>query len=92
MYWDIVEVENKGVRTFKVIFADGLTGEVVLDTSFCSGVFKPLLDDEILKQVRVENGVITWPNGLDLAPDTMHREINRSPERRYIVKGRLGSE
>lgn len=86
MYWDIIEVKIKGARTFKVIFADGLTGDVVIDSSFCNGVFKPLLDDEMLKQVRVENGVITWPNGLDLAPDTMHREINHSPERRYIIK------
>lgn len=86
MYWDIIEVKIKGSRTFKVIFADGLTGEVVIDPSFCKGVFKPLLDDDMLKQVKVENGVITWPNGLDLAPDTMHKEINRSPERRYIIK------
>ena len=32
-----------------------------------------------------ENGVVMWENGLDLAPDTLHREIQRNGNRHYVV-------
>lgn len=86
MYWDVTEVKIEKPRELKVMFADGLTGLVVIDRSFCSGVFKVLLDDDVVRQVRVDNGVVTWPNGLDLAPDTMYHEIKHSSERRYILR------
>ena len=50
------------------------------------GEFKVLLDDDEIREARVDNGVVTWPNGLDLAPDTMYYEIKRSSERRYILR------
>ena len=73
-------------RELTVRFADGLSGLVFIDHSFCSGVFRALLDDEVVGQARVDNGVVTWPNGLDLAPDTMYHEIKRSSDRLYILK------
>ena len=86
MYWDVTEVKNENPRELMVRFADGLSGHVVIDKSFCSGVFRVLLDDDEIREARVDNGVVTWPNGLDLAPDTMYHEIKRSSERRYILR------
>jgi hypothetical protein len=83
MYWDVVEVQSVAPRELAVQFADGLSGIVRIDTSFCTGVFNPLLNDQAIRDARVSHGVLVWPNGLDLAPDTMYREIKRSPERRY---------
>ena len=87
MYWDVIEVKTENTREFRVKFDDGLSGLIVIDSSFCSGVFKALLDDDLVRQARVDNGVVTWPNGLDLAPDTMYNEIKSNPERRYVLKG-----
>jgi len=87
MYWDVIDVKSEDTREFRVIFDDGLSGLIVIDSSFCSGVFKALLDDDLVRQARVDNGVVTWPNGLDLAPDTMYNEIKSNPERRYVLKG-----
>lgn len=78
MHWEVVEVHPIGDRTLKVSFLDGLTGTVRLDTSFCTGVFRPLLDDQILEQATVQHGVVTWPNDLDLAPDTMYKDSAKS--------------
>jgi hypothetical protein len=86
MYWDVTEVTVKKPRELSICFADGLSGLVFIDRSFCSGVFKALLDDEVVGQATVDNGVVTWPNGLDLAPDTMYHEIKRSSDRLYILK------
>ncbi len=85
MQWDVVAVQPVGNRTLIVTFSDGLTGKVHIGRSYCTGVFAPLLDDALLEQVSVHNGALTWPNGLDLAPDTMYREITYSPDGFYEV-------
>lgn len=89
MYWDVVEVRPVAPRSLAVRFADGLSGVVHIGRSFCTGVFEALLDDEAVSRATVENGVVVWPNGLDLAPDTMYREIMESPEKRYEVGERI---
>ena len=85
MYWDVIQVRSVAPRELQVQFADGLSGVVHIDTSFCTGVFKPLLNDQVVGTARVSNGVVVWPSGLDLAPDTMYHEIQRNPNRRYNV-------
>ncbi len=85
MYWDVIEVKPTGNRVLEVKFADGLAGTIRLDPSYCTGVFSPLLDDTLLEQATVQYGAVTWPNGLDLAPDTMYREISQNPARHYEV-------
>jgi hypothetical protein len=86
MYWDVIEVRSIAPRELTVRFADGLSGVLRMDLSFCTGVFDPLRNDHLLGSAQVSNGVVVWPNGLDLAPDTMYREIKRSPDRRYILQ------
>lgn len=83
MYWDVTEIKLAGNRTFEFKFADGLTGTMRLAPSFCTGVFDSLRDDTLLEQASLVNGAVTWPNGLDLAPDTMYKEIRRNPEHHY---------
>lgn len=83
MYWDVIEVRPVAPRTLAVRFADGVAGTLHLGRSFCTGVFAPLLEDDLVKQAQVQEGVLTWPNGLDLAPDTMYREIKGNAEHRY---------
>jgi hypothetical protein len=92
MHWDVIEVKPVGSRTLAVKFADGLAGTIRLDPSYCTGVFGSLLDDRLLEQATVQYGALTWPNGLDLAPDTMYREIRQSPGRHYEVGLRQATE
>ena len=83
MYWDVIEVHSVAPRELSVRFEDGLSGVLHIDLTFCTGVFDPLRDDLTIGEAQVNNGVIVWPNGLDLAPDTMYREIKISPDHRY---------
>ena len=85
MYWDVTDVHPVASRELAVSFADGLSGVVRIEPSFCTGVFEALRDDEMIERAQVDNGVIVWQNGLDLAPDTMYREIKHSPDRRYVI-------
>ena len=89
MYWDVLEVKYIAGRELAIRFADGLFGILHIDRSFCTGVFELLQNDDLVICAEVDNGVLVWPNGLDLAPDTMYYEIKRNPYRRYELKRRI---
>jgi len=64
----------------EVKFADGTQGLVDmarLQARDC-GVFEPLREPSLFNQVFVDDSVVTWPGGLDLAPDTMHEELGKA--------------
>jgi hypothetical protein len=58
-------------------------GEVDLSERIWRGVFGPLADPEFFDRVEVdaELGTIVWPNGADIAPETLHRWVTGSRER-----------
>ena len=59
-----------------VEFEDGLRGSVSLVARLFGPMFEPLLDEKLFSQVTVdEYGAICWPNGADLAPDALYRNI-----------------
>lgn len=42
-----------------------------------AGIFASLKDKQLFNQVRIELGVLTWPNGADLDPVWLHEEIGK---------------
>lgn len=78
MYWDVTSVKPKQHLILTVTFSDGLEGTVRFQPSHLTGVFASLKDEAYFNQVCVENGVVTWPGELDLAPDAMHAEIKKN--------------
>ncbi len=83
MPWRVTHVDPRPDHRLDVRFADGLTGSVHMAALVFSpeaGVFGRLRDTEAFNQVRVEDGVVTWPGEIDLAPDAMHAAIRRSGE------------
>ena len=76
--WRIVSVTPLAGYRLKVRFVDGLEGEVHLDkllTSSNAGVFAPLRDERLFAKVDLRWGAVTWPGGLDLAPDAMYDDV-----------------
>lgn len=76
--WRVVSVEALPSFRLRVRFADGLVGEADLYALIHSpkaGVFSALADPARFAEVGLEMGAVTWRNGLDLAPDAMHRAI-----------------
>ena len=80
MKWNVVSVQPTSPLELAVRFEDGTEGRVRFESSHLSGVFEALKAPEVFRQVSVEDGAVTWPGEIDLAPDAMYREIKRSGE------------
>jgi hypothetical protein len=78
MEWDVTDVMVTADNTLFVRFQDGVQGTLEFANSFFYGVFERLKDPNEFRQVRVVDGVVTWPGELDLAPDAMHAEIQKT--------------
>lgn len=72
----VVGVAVLGDYRLRLLFDDGMVGDVDFTNEEWTGVFEPLSDPSFFAQVRVdpEAATITWPNGLDWAPEALYEE------------------
>ena len=78
---EVTRVEYRGDHVYRLWFDDGLEGEVNFWEYLGRGpIFEPFADLEFFRQARVEGGTITWPNGADVAPETLYEKVRRAKE------------
>lgn len=77
---DITAVEVVGTYRLRLSFVDGTVGDVDFSGRDWRGVFEPLRDPNYFARVEVdpEAGTITWPDGLDMAPEPLYDEACRN--------------
>ena len=76
--WRVVHVSPLPGYRLHVRFTDGTEGEVDASGMILGarpGVFERLRDEAQFNAVYVDQGAVTWPGELDLAPDAMYDEI-----------------
>lgn len=79
---DVKEIVYKSGYVYQIVFDDGLRGEVDFSEYVGKGtVFEPLRDINFLKRATVEGGTIAWPNGADIAPETLYEKIETASMR-----------
>ena len=80
--WSIVRFEVLPKFKIEVAFADGTCGVADLGPRLSQGPlgdgFDPLCDLAFFSRVYLEHGALTWPDGIDLAPDGMYQRIRAS--------------
>jgi Protein of unknown function (DUF2442) len=61
----------------RIEFSDGVVGDVDCSFLLASGLGADLRDPAYFRQVRVdaELRTVVWPNGLDPAPELLHRRL-----------------
>ncbi|MFN3231713.1 MAG: DUF2442 domain-containing protein [Alphaproteobacteria bacterium] len=76
----IVSAKAAGGTRVRVAFSDGSHG--LYDLAHLierdGSMVKPLRDPAFFARVFVESGAICWPNGLDLSPAAVHRELSEA--------------
>lgn len=70
----VTQVEPIDGRRLRVAFNDGVVREVDCSFLLHGTLGEPLREPDYFRQVRVddESGTVTWPNGLDPAPEILH--------------------
>jgi len=73
--WKVTKLKPLPGHRLQVTFADGLSGIVDLSKDKFDGILAPLADETYFAQARLADGVVTWPNGAEIAPDAMYDEV-----------------
>jgi hypothetical protein len=90
--WSIVSFNVLPNYQIGVLFADGTAGVADLAPRLTQGPlgdgFDALCDESMFAKVHLEYGALTWPGGIDLAPDAMYLRIRESGTSRLEAKSR----
>jgi len=75
---DVSKIEYKSNYSFLIVFDDSMSAVVDFSDYLHHGsMFKPLLDPAVFRQARIEGGTIAWPNGADIAPETLYERCEQ---------------
>ena len=80
--YDIVKAQHLGGYKIRLIFENGKEGVVNLEKyAKMGGVFTKFSDLEYFKkfQINDELGVLCWPDGEDIAPETIYSMATGEP-------------
>jgi len=77
MYWDVKVVRSEPDYLLHVELENGQKGLFDMTPYLDHGVFRELRDKAYFDQVGVLFGAVTWPNGQDIAPETLLAELKQ---------------
>jgi hypothetical protein len=68
----VIEAEYRGEYMIRLTFNDGVEETIDFAQWLEGPVFEPLKDVDYFQRFFIEGGTVTWPNGADIAPETLH--------------------
>lgn len=68
----VIRAEYRGEHRIRVVFADGIDAVVDFSDWLEGPVFAPLKDARYFSRFVIDGGTIAWPNGADIAPETLY--------------------
>jgi hypothetical protein len=68
----VVHAHYQGDFKIRLVFNDGVAGTVDFTDWLAGPVFEPLKEPEYFARFFIDGGTVAWPNGADIAPETLH--------------------
>jgi hypothetical protein len=68
----VIRAEYRGEYRIRVTFSDNSEKTVDFQDWLKGPVFEPLKDPAYFQRFFAEGGTVNWPNGADIAPETLH--------------------
>ena len=73
----VIQAEYRGGYSLHVVFNDGVESTIDFEPWLEGPVFEPLKDPSYFQRFFIEGGTVTWPNGADVAPETLHEQAKK---------------
>jgi len=68
----VIQAEYRGDFKIHLTFNDGVQGTVDFSQWLHGPVFEPLKDVGYFQRFFLDGGTVGWPNGADIAPETLY--------------------
>ncbi len=68
----VIRGEYRGGHRIRVTFNDGSQKTIDFRDWLNGPVFEPLKDEAYFRRFFIEGGTVAWPNGADIAPETLY--------------------
>jgi hypothetical protein len=68
----VIAAEYRGGHTIHLSFNDGVENTVDFSGWLKGPIFEPLKDPTYFKRFFIDGGTVVWPNGADIAPETLY--------------------
>jgi hypothetical protein len=68
----VIRAEHEEDFRIHLTFSDGTDGSVDFESWLSGPVFEPLKDKAYFRKFFLDGGTVAWPNGADIAPETLY--------------------
>jgi hypothetical protein len=74
----VTRAEYRGGYRIHVTFTDGKSGTIDFTQWLDGPIFEPLRDPQYFERFFLDGGTVSWPNGADIAPETLYEAARSS--------------
>jgi hypothetical protein len=74
----VIRADYHGGYVIHLTFNDGVEKSIYFARRLEGSVFEPLNDVNYFQRFFLEGGTVTWPNGADIAPETLYERARSS--------------
>jgi hypothetical protein len=74
----VIRADYRGEYMIHVTFSDGVQKTIDFTRWLDGPVFEPLKDVKYFQRFFLDGGTVSWPNGADIAPETLYERAKSS--------------